>query len=109
MINMGIVIAASGTLATIWLPFVGFALLGSGSGLAMVGLPTLLASMSKNKGITMGLYSTYTYGGLAIMPIFAGALSGFVGLEIIFAIFAILLFLTLLVNYNIRSDKNYVD
>jgi MFS family permease len=108
MINMGIVVAASGTLATIWLPFVGFALLGSGSGLAMVGLPTLLASMSKNKGITMGLYSTYTYGGLAIMPIFAGALSGFVGMEIIFAIFAILLFMTLFVNYKIRSNKTYI-
>jgi hypothetical protein len=54
----------------------------------------------------MGLYSTYTYGGLAIMPIFAGALSGFVGLEIIFAIFAILLFLTLFVNYKTRLNES---
>ncbi|ADE36502.1 hypothetical protein [Methanohalophilus mahii] len=74
----------------------------------MVGLPTLLASMSKNKGITMGLYSTYTYGGLAIMPIFAGALTGIMGLETIFASFAIILFLTLFVTYKIRSNKTYI-
>lgn len=95
MIRTGIGITAIGALIAIWHPMLGFSILGGGSGVAMVGLPIAASRMDTDRGLTMGLFNTCTYGGLALMPIGATALIGHLGFEGIFLINALIVGLSL--------------
>jgi MFS family permease len=95
MIRTGMGITAIGALIAIWHPMLGFSILGGGSGVAMVGLPIAASRMDTDRGLTMGLFNTCTYGGLALMPIGATALIGHLGFEGIFLINALIVGLSL--------------
>ncbi len=96
LVRIGIVLASMGTFFAISMPFLGFILLGSGSGFAMVGMPTMLSYLSTERGITMGVYSTCSYGGLAIVPVIAGLFIRYPGFEFVFGATAIILFATII-------------
>ncbi|MCD4702932.1 MAG: MFS transporter [Methanosarcinaceae archaeon] len=96
MIKMGIILGALGALIAIWFAPVGFALLGIGSGFAMVGLPIAVSCANTNRGLAMGMYSTCTYGGLALVPIAAGIIVIQMGFEWVFVLNGLALGLMLL-------------
>lgn len=95
LIRGGVMIAVAGALLAIAYPLPGFALLGTGSGAAMIGLPVAVAHMRIPRGLAMGIFNTYTYAGMGLMPVIAGILLLFSGFEIVFAVCAIVLLLSL--------------
>ncbi|MEA1984150.1 MAG: MFS transporter [Euryarchaeota archaeon] len=102
IIKWGILLGALGVMIAIWSAPVGFALLGIGSGFAMVGLPIAVSYANTDRGLAMGLYSTCTYGGLALVPIAAGILVIHVGFEWVFVLNGLALGLTLLVRERVE-------
>ena len=98
MINAGIILAALGVIASIRYPISGFALLGIGSGIGMIGLPIAVSFMNTDKtdkGLSMGIFTTYTYMGLAFLPIIIGHFTKY-GYQLMFVGAALLMLLTLL-------------
>ena len=71
MVQYGVVVTGIGTLITVVHP-IGFALLGVGSGLGLLGLVNGIARLDVERGFTMGIFNTCTYGGLAVLPVIAG-------------------------------------
>ncbi|WMW25123.1 MFS transporter [Methanolobus sediminis] len=105
MINAGIILAAAGVFLSIIQPLPGFTLLGIGSGMGMIGLPIAVSHMNidrKNKGLSMGIFTTYTYMGLAFLPMIMGYFTKF-GYSTMFAGTALLMILTILLK---GSTKN---
>lgn len=105
MINAGIILAALGVIASIRYPISGFALLGIGSGIGMIGLPIAVSFMNTDKtdkGLSMGIFTTYTYMGLAFLPIIIGHFIKY-GYQVMFTGTALLMLLTLLLK---DSTKN---
>jgi MFS family permease len=105
MIRAGIAIAATGTLLTIVHPLSGFALIGAGSGIGMVGLPLAVTNMRIRRGLAMGIFNTCIYAGIGLMPVFAGVFLGILGFEAIFAACAIVLLLSLLIKDRLKSES----
>ncbi|WP_319507360.1 MFS transporter [uncultured Methanolobus sp.] len=103
MVRAGITISATGTLLTIVHPLSGFALIGVGTGTGMVGLPLAVTNMRIQRGLAMGIFNTCIYAGIGLMPVFAGVFLGILGFEAIFAAFAILLLLSLLIKDRLKS------
>lgn len=95
LIKRGIVIATVGIVVTIYSSMLGFFIIGTGSGMMLVGLPIAIASRKVEKGIAMGVYNTCIYAGLALMPLMAGALAKSVEIKTIFLMTAILFGLTI--------------
>ena len=91
MIRIGMGISAIGAFLAIHHPIIGLAILGAGSGIAMVGIPIAVSHMDTNRGLAMGLFNTCTYGGLAIMPLIAGLFIGNFSFESIFLVSASIL------------------
>ena len=91
MIRIGMGISATGAFLAIQHPIIGLAILGAGSGIAMVGIPIAVSHMDTNRGLAMGLFNTCTYGGLAIMPLIAGLFIGHFNFESIFLVSASIL------------------
>jgi hypothetical protein len=105
MINAGIILAALGVITSIRYPISGFALLGIGSGIGMIGLPIAVSFMNTDKtdkGLSMGIFTTYTYMGLAFLPIIIGHFIKY-GYQVMFTGTALLMLLTLLLK---DSTKN---
>jgi sugar phosphate permease len=71
MVQYGVVVTGIGALVTVVHP-IGFALIGVGSGLGLLGLVNGIARLDVERGFTMGIFNTCTYGGLAILPVLAG-------------------------------------
>jgi len=86
MVRIGIAFAALGAFLAIQYPFSGFACLGGGSGIAIVGFSLAFARMDIDRGLAMGLFNTTIYAGLSLAPIAAGLFTGFLSLgEILLA------------------------
>lgn len=103
LVRIGIIVASTGTFLVISMPFLGFTLFGLGSGFAMVGLPTILSYLSTERGITMGVYSTCSYAGLAIAPVITGLFINDPGFEIVFISIASILFATMILTNRFGS------
>ncbi len=107
MINAGIILAAAGVVISIKQPLLGFTLLGIGSGIGMIGLPIAVSYMDidkNDKGKSMGIFTTYTYMGLAFLPMIMGHFIKF-NYQIMFAGTALLMILTLLLKDNTKNNS----
>ncbi len=87
----GILIAGIGALTTILHP-IGFALIGAGTGLGLLGLVSGVANLTTERGTTMGIFNTCTYTGLAALPILSGIALSITSEESIIIANGILLF-----------------
>jgi MFS family permease len=76
MIRTGIAITSAGIAITVFHP-IGLTIMGAGSGFALVGLVTGVASLNLKRGMTMGAFNTYTYAGFTVMPILAAGMLGY--------------------------------
>lgn len=103
MVTSGIVLAAAGVLISMSFPFIGFALLGIGSGTGMIGLPIAVSHMPFEKGLAMGVFNTYTYAGLAFMPIIAGLFVA-QGYTTVFILSAVFMILSLFLKDGVKSE-----
>ena len=77
---------------------VGFVLIGIGAGVVMIAQMTFLAQVKDHQGIAMGLFSTTTYLGMAVLPFITGMIadaSGFFYAFCATALFALTVFLTI--------------
>lgn len=72
-VRYGMFVTGIGALFTSFHPM-GFALLGAGSGLGLLGLVSGIANLDVERGSTMGIFNTCTFAGLAVLPVFAGVL-----------------------------------
>ena len=70
LIRAGALITGIGIVATLCHP-IGLTIMGAGSGFAMVGLVTGVASLGSDHGTAMGVFNTFTYAGFAVLPVFA--------------------------------------
>ena len=104
MIRIGMGISAIGAFLAIYHPITGLAILGAGSGIAMVGIPIAVSHMDTNRGLAMGLFNTCTYGGLAIMPLIAGLLIGHFDFEPIFLISASILGISIFLRLGTKNS-----
>ncbi|SFM29896.1 MFS transporter [Methanolobus profundi] len=104
MIFSGILLAAAGVVISLKAPFIGFALLGIGSGTGMIGLPVAVSHMPVERGLAMGIFNTYTYAGLAFMPIIAGMFVG-MGYQTVFILSAAFMVLSLFLKDGVESGE----
>ncbi|AKB17693.1 MFS transporter [Methanosarcina sp. WWM596] len=84
IIWIGLSFSALGALFATKYPFLGFSILGGGSGIAMVGFALAVARMDADRGLAMGLFNTTIYAGLSLFPIASGLLIGTFSFEEIF-------------------------
>lgn len=70
-IRWSAVMMAAGVLLTFFSP-VGFAVLGALAGIVMIAQMAFLAGIRDHQGVVMGLFSTTSYLGMAILPFLAG-------------------------------------
>ncbi|WP_342305063.1 MFS transporter [Methanolobus sp. ZRKC5] len=104
MVFTGVLLAASGVIIATKFPFLGFALLGIGSGTGMIGLPIAVSHMPFDKGLAMGIFNTYTYAGLAFMPIIAGLFVN-LGHQAVFILSAFFMVLSLFLKDGMKSEE----
>lgn len=103
MVFTGVLLAASGMMIATKFPFLGFAILGIGSGTGMIGLPIAVSHMPFDKGLAMGIFNTYTYAGLAFMPIIAGLFVN-LGHQAVFILSAFFLVMSLFLKDGVKSE-----
>ncbi len=106
MIFAGIILAATGVFLSIRYPFIGFALLGIGSGTGMIGLPIAVSHMSIERGLAMGIFNTYTYAGLAFMPMIASLFIN-LGYPLLFTLTSFLMILSLFMKDGLIIENNH--
>ncbi|MCK4459931.1 MAG: MFS transporter [Methanosarcinales archaeon] len=94
MIRTGIVITSAGIVMTVFHP-IGLTIMGAGSGFALVGLVTGVASLNLERGMTMGAFNTYTYAGFTVMPILAAAILGYLDYAGLFLVTGVAVMATL--------------
>ncbi|WP_319507525.1 MFS transporter [uncultured Methanolobus sp.] len=104
MVFAGILLATAGVVIAIKSPFLGFALIGIGSGTGMIGLPIAVSHMPLEKGLAMGIFNTYTYAGLAFMPIIAGLFVN-LGYQAVFILSAFFMVLSLFLKDGVKSEE----
>jgi MFS family permease len=104
MVYSGILLAAAGVLISVRFPFLGFALVGIGSGTGMIGLPVAVSHMPFDRGLAMGIFNTYTYAGLAFMPIIGGMLIGS-GYPTMVTLAALVMILSLFLKDGLKSES----
>jgi MFS family permease len=76
----------------------GFVIIGMGAGVVMIAQMTFLARVKDHQGIAMGLFSTMSYLGMAVLPFLAGLIADSAGFFYAFcatALFAGTVFLTI--------------
>jgi MFS family permease len=76
----------------------GFVIIGIGAGVVMIAQMTFLARVKDHQGIAMGLFSTMSYLGMAVLPFLAGLIADSAGFFYAFcatALFAGTVFLTI--------------
>lgn len=96
-IRWSAVLMAAGVLYAFVYPW-GFAMLGALAGIVMIAQMAILSKEQEHQGIVMGLFSTTSYLGMAILPFIAGILTDMAGFFFAFsltAFFAILVALTM--------------
>jgi len=96
-IRVSAVLMAAGVLFAYFSQW-GFAVLGALAGIVMIAQMAILAGAKEHQGIAMGLFSTTSYLGMAILPFIAGLLADTAGFFLAFCItafFAILVAATI--------------
>jgi len=96
-IRWSAVLMAAGVLVAFFSPW-GFAMLGALAGIVMIAQMALLAGEREHQGVAMGLFSTTSYFGMAVLPFIAGIfadVTGFFWAFCITAFFAILVAVTI--------------
>lgn len=71
MIRISSVLMAAGILLLAWSP-VGLLVIGAVAGFVMIAQMAILAEVREHQGIAMGLFSTSSYLGMALLPFVAG-------------------------------------
>lgn len=104
MIMAGLLFAALGTVLSIYYPIPGFMLIGIGSGIGLIGLPIAVSFMQSSRGLSMGIFNTYTYAGMGLMPIIAGVLILGFDFKLTFLFSALALCLPLLMKNRLESE-----
>lgn len=102
LIIAGIILTAAGVIISIRHPFPGFILIGIGSGAGMIGLPVAVSHMPFDRGLAMGIFNTYTYAGLAFLPLVAGIFIN-LGYPMVFALTAFSMVLTLFIKDGLQA------
>jgi len=85
LIRAGALITGIGIVVTIYHP-IGLTIMGAGSGFAMVGLVTGVASLGSEHGMAMGVFNTCTYAGFAALPVFAAGILWYADYAALFGI-----------------------
>lgn len=88
MIQFSSLLMALGILLLAWSP-VGLLVLGAVAGLVMIAQMALLAGEREHQGIAMGLFSTSSYLGMALLPFLAGLVADLSGIVSAFAVTAV--------------------
>jgi MFS family permease len=96
IVKSGIILAAAGILLSLKMPILAFALIGTGGGIAIVGLITATSKISSS-GFVMGLFNTGIYAGLGLGPILGSLFIGPLGYETVFIGSSLVLLTALLV------------
>jgi MFS family permease len=91
---------AAGVFLAFFSPW-GFAVLGALAGIVMIAQMAILAKEQEHQGVVMGLFSTTSYLGMAILPFFAGIFTDMAGFFLAFTLTA---FSALLVALIMRRD-----
>lgn len=89
MIRISSLLMAGGILLLAWSP-AGLLVLGAVAGLVMIAQMALLAGEREHQGIAMGLFSTSSYFGMALLPFLAGLVADLSGIVAAFAVTAVL-------------------
>ncbi|AGB02846.1 MFS transporter [Methanoregula formicica] len=89
MIRISSLLMAGGMLLLAWSP-AGLLVLGAVAGLVMIAQMALLAGEREHQGIAMGLFSTSSYLGMALLPLLAGFVADLSGIIAAFAVTAVL-------------------
>jgi MFS family permease len=89
VIRWSAIFMAAGVLLTYLSPL-GFIVLGALAGVVMIAQMAFLAGVSDHQGILMGLFSTASYLGMAILPFLAGVIADTGGFLAAFIVTAIL-------------------
>lgn len=88
MIRLSSLMMAGGVLLLAWSP-AGLLVLGAVAGLVMIAQMSLLAEVREHQGIAMGLFSTSSYLGMALLPFLAGLVADLSGIIAAFTVTAI--------------------
>jgi MFS family permease len=76
----------------------GFVMIGVFAGIVMISQMAFLAHAREHQGVAMGLFSTFSYLGMAALPFITGIVAdatGFISAFCITALFALTVFLTI--------------
>lgn len=90
LVRGGMGITGVGALIAVFHPS-GLTLMGAGTGLGLVGLVTGVSHLDIEKGLAMGIFNTYTYAGLGMVPLVSGLMLSTMGYHGIFILNAVLL------------------
>lgn len=96
-IRWSAVLMAAGTLISFYSPL-GLVLLGAVAGIVMIAQMAYLADINGHQGIVMGLFSTTSYLGMAILPVIAGVVADAGGFFLAFCVsaaFAVIIVVTI--------------
>lgn len=99
-IRWSAVLMAAGVLLAFFSPW-GFAVLGALAGIVMIAQMAILAKEQEHQGIVMGLFSTASYLGMAILPFIAGIFTDMAGF---FFAFSLTAFFAILVAFTIGGE-----
>lgn len=88
IIRVSSLLMAGGILLLAWSP-AGLLVLGAVAGLVMIAQMSLLAGEREHQGIAMGLFSTSSYLGMALLPFLAGIVAGLSGIVTAFVVTAV--------------------
>jgi MFS family permease len=86
-IRWSAVLMAAGVLVSFFSPW-GFVVLGALAGIVMIAQMAILAGVRDHQGVVMGLFSTTSYLGMAILPFIAGLFADLAGFFFTFGITA---------------------
>jgi hypothetical protein len=90
LVRAGMGITGVGALAAMFDPL-GLTLMGAGSGLGLVGLVTSVSHLDIEKGLAMGIFNTYTYAGLGMVPLVSGLMLSTLGYNGVFILNVVLM------------------
>jgi MFS family permease len=88
MIQVSSVLMAGGMLLLVYSP-AGLLVLGAIAGIVMIAQMGLLAEVREHQGIAMGLFSTSSYLGMAVLPFLAGLVADLSGIAVAFMVTAV--------------------
>jgi MFS family permease len=88
IIRLSAILMAAGLIASSLSPW-GFLIIGAVAGIVMIAQMELLSRFREHQGIAMGLFSTMSYLGMAVLPFLAGLVADMQGFFIAFLLTAL--------------------